>query len=731
MKRIAVWSVVITVIFAFVAVSFWDFTLTSRSAVVEYGESYLEAQSRANSDIVRLELTKATDQLELFARAATSFGQDDRDIYSLMESMCEYTSFDSMMLIGTDGIATSTLEDGLDVSDRDYFAKALNGQYGMTETFEGKGAVEGRRILMAYAPIYDDGVVRGVAAGAYYADTLSDLLAQHAQMDGFTVILNSSGRIIAAPLSKNSLIGKTSLQAFGENIVDSGEMTMKHLIFDEEAVTICVAPVDTFELAVATVTSYHMQNETMGSIKFAALVFMLKFVAAFVAGGLIVFAHIRRASKETGIAKGRLEHITNSIFGGVRTCDADDNYRTTYMSEGFLTLLKCDEKTALKMCGECGLDIILPQDRERVEASLAEPGSEKRNEYRVRRSDGQIIWVMDNGRIVKEMDGSTSYYSVITDITDSKNTEMNLRISNQRNQIAISHVADRMFEIDLKTDTLCVVSLIKATGRIPAIIENVPASLFEMNIISEDYAVEIGRMYTSLKEGAAMISKVIEMNFSGQMKWYRLTLSCVYDDNGAAVQAIGTISDVSRDVEAREALKRRAECDVLTGLYNRATLEEKYDAAFLSMDSAGCFHALFMIDLDEFKTINDTCGHITGDRVLVEFSKKLAALFRQSDTVARLGGDEFMVFMNSAHSIDIVERKANDICSMCSAINTAEMLGGCITCSVGACIIKDFSEPFEKYYKRSDKALYKAKLSGRNCYVIIDENETEHQKKTK
>jgi diguanylate cyclase (GGDEF)-like protein len=168
------------------------------------------------------------------------------------------------------------------------------------------------------------------------------------------------------------------------------------------------------------------------------------------------------------------------------------------------------------------------------------------------------------------------------------------------------------------------------------------------------------------------------------------------------------------NISSRKFFQIKAETDGLTGLQNRWSCEMQA-REYLSGCENPC--ALFILDIDCFKKVNDLHGHMAGDRVLAELSKILQAAFRQTDIVGRLGGDEFLVLMKQPGGQEIVLDKAGrirqEIDACCRAARTVPF-----TCSIGAAMSDGLPRTFEALYKSADEALYSAKRNGKSSFVL-------------
>ncbi len=170
-------------------------------------------------------------------------------------------------------------------------------------------------------------------------------------------------------------------------------------------------------------------------------------------------------------------------------------------------------------------------------------------------------------------------------------------------------------------------------------------------------------------------------------------------------------------------LTHRAITDQLTGVYNKMTIqsfiEEHLETATYTNESG----ALLIIDLDNFKQINDTFGHSFGDAVLTEAANEISHRFRKGDLVGRLGGDEFVVYMKGKNSVDGVISKANEICKALKKVYENNDVSIGISASVGVALFPDHGNKFAELYENADIALYTVKYSGKNRYKIYSGEE--------
>ncbi len=165
-------------------------------------------------------------------------------------------------------------------------------------------------------------------------------------------------------------------------------------------------------------------------------------------------------------------------------------------------------------------------------------------------------------------------------------------------------------------------------------------------------------------------------------------------------------------------LERKAYVDGLTGITNRAGFEKSFKSVFVEQSGKG---ALFLIDLDNFKAVNDNLGHPEGDAVLIHTAQVLKTVFRGTDIVARLGGDEFVVYAPTMESADVIRVKSQHFLEIVQ--KTYDLPSGgsvTVTASVGVALFPAHGSTYEVLYNSADTALYAAKEKGKNRYVLYD-----------
>lgn len=219
-------------------------------------------------------------------------------------------------------------------------------------------------------------------------------------------------------------------------------------------------------------------------------------------------------------------------------------------------------------------------------------------------------------------------------------------------------------------------------------------------------------MMNRLRAGDSEAHEELRMiNARGTVRWKRIEIYAVFDQNGQAVQLVGKIADIHRQKQSLQRLTRQADSEPLTGLLNRAAMERNI-TGFLSGEGLGGRHALLMMDFDNFKAVNDTLGHAKGDDLLVSFAAGIKRLFRAGDYSSRIGGDEYMVFIKNTYDDAIALEKAEELRAEMASLS--KKIGIPVSISVGVAVYRRDGDTFEQLYKAADEALYQVKNNGKN-----------------
>ncbi len=433
------------------------------------------------------------------------------------------------------------------------------------------------------------------------------------------------------------------------------------------------------------------------------------------------------------------EHLTDAVSIGVLKLSLKEGYPVLWSNGTFLKNVGFSSYEIKKQFHNLFLDIVSEQDQERF-ITLMEQSFETKEI-----KTGKIT-LLDRNRqhqlfevkVIPNKDSKETdlvCYCVISIMTKDKEREQELKSFEERYKKVLSFTSEIVFEYDLETDVMHYFGGEQSSLHRPTIISNYYNKMNRNELpngrLTEESQEEIMQIITLFK-----INKVestdayicYEMD-NHKLQWVYLIAKCIFSEKNEAMIVVGKLTDVTVHKEVEHKLRIKASTDALTKVSNREYAQEEIQKYINSHDPS-MLSALFIVDVDNFKNINDYYGHMVGDQALTKLSKVLQKEFRSTDIVGRLGGDEFIVFIKDVKSADVIYRKADAIC------HKVKQNIGMISVSVGYSIYDGISN-FEELYRTADIALYQAKIRGKNtsvCYNdLTEENmlskEAEHEGK--
>lgn len=226
----------------------------------------------------------------------------------------------------------------------------------------------------------------------------------------------------------------------------------------------------------------------------------------------------------------------------------------------------------------------------------------------------------------------------------------------------------------------------------------------------------------AVREGAGKYDCEVRVKEAdGGYGWYKLEAIIVRSKSGKVERIIGSLKNLEDQIEKEHVLKNKAETDLLTGLLNKMTMENSI-SDIIKRRPYSTF-AFYIIDMDNFKAVNDNLGHAIGDKVLVDVANKLTLLFNEYDFIGRLGGDEFAVMLvipenMSNYSSRLIELKAKSLCENLKETYSDDRADVTVSASIGIAIYEKDGRSFSELYRRADLALYQSKNNGKNQFTF-------------
>jgi diguanylate cyclase (GGDEF)-like protein/PAS domain S-box-containing protein len=383
------------------------------------------------------------------------------------------------------------------------------------------------------------------------------------------------------------------------------------------------------------------------------------------------------------------------------------------------------------LIGSCYQPLIFEADRERVAQLIASMNADNpvlviENRVLV---DGEVRWTLWHNRMLFDEHGQfIEFQSVGRDITDLKETEARLFHEKELAQVTLRSIGDAVITTDRVGRIEYLNPIAEAlTGWTQAEAQGMPlAEVFR--IVHESTREPVpSPIEAALRDNqiVALANHTVLIARHGQELAIEDSAAPIHDREGQTIGAVMVFHDVTQTRTLARQITWQASHDALTGLVNRREFERRVEQALLLAQADHQVHALCYLDLDRFKIVNDTCGHVAGDELLRQVTTLLQEKTRKADTLARLGGDEFGLLLNQ--------------CTPEQALRVANALRECVQAfrfvwqeqvftigvSIGLISIDAESESLAEIISAADAACYTAKHRGRNRVYVAQADDQE------
>ena len=376
-----------------------------------------------------------------------------------------------------------------------------------------------------------------------------------------------------------------------------------------------------------------------------------------------------------------------------------------------------------ELLGVNGNDLVHADDQTSQAAQFASLVAGRTSDYdavaRWRHSDGRDIWVRMSLHAIRDGEAPPAYaVGQVEDITDRRLAEEALRVREERFRLAFDNARTGMMFLSvdgrLRRANQAMVVLLGFTDE-----ELLGRSVHSLACTEEQANLGLG--ITSLVRGEISIYQAEHcfQHADGHAVWGLLSGSVMQNEDGRPNSLVFQVEDVTARRHAEVALAHQVLHDDLTGLPNRPLLAEHLSAACARAERAGTYVAVLFLDLDDFKEVNDSLGHKTGDQVLIDVAGRLRGCLRETDTAARLGGDEFVVVCEGLADPSEASLVADRIDRALAIPLTAGATEIHVTASVGIATAGAAAYP-EDLLRDADTAMYEAKTNGKGRYEIYD-----------
>ncbi len=371
-------------------------------------------------------------------------------------------------------------------------------------------------------------------------------------------------------------------------------------------------------------------------------------------------------------------------------------------------------------------DLILPDYLKEEASALSQRVLDEQSvqaETVRRRKDGSLVHVSILGVPVKLHDDQVGVYGIYRDISERIESERVLRESEERHRVVAEQTGQVIYDYDIVSGQIAWSGAIrKITGFDYTDFQAVDIDAWAEMIHPDDREFAVKTLEERMKTGGHYNVEYRFRRKNGSWVSIEDNGTFLRNEQGETYRMLGSMSDVTERKRITSEMAWQASHDALTGLVNRHEFEERV-ARLLFNRRGRRHHAMLYIDLDQFKVVNDTCGHQAGDQLLRQLTGLVAVTVRESDTLARLGGDEFGLLLVDCpldQAVAIAEK-------LVATINEFRFIWDDKTFAIGASIglveITKGTESVAALFSAADSACYSAKDKGRNRVVVYHESD--------
>lgn len=421
---------------------------------------------------------------------------------------------------------------------------------------------------------------------------------------------------------------------------------------------------------------------------------------------------------------GLLGQVLENFIGGICVFNYDEDtskMEYLYVNEGFFRMIQVS-KSAGMMLIENLHKVMLPEDLPLVKQWLrdvCDDNGSVEEEFRYVTLDGQLSWLSVRGNLYEKKGNLNTIVCSVLDITERKMIEEEFmtqyEFMNKLMDIGIN------FDYNVRTD-VCEFRVGKSwMDSSNMLVDHFMEQIGQWGIYADDRELFVTTLTNAMKKPMQDIFEyrgVVPFSKRQDYRWLKCSIMSIMGMEGYVTHVLGLLSDINEKKKEEIELKFRADKDSLTGLLNKGATEELIKKDLIDLEADEKNGALILMDVDDFKHVNDNFGHAVGDEVLAHVGKVLLKNFKGMDVVGRIGGDEFMIFMGNIKGEQDAEIMAQKIEDEVRNDYQDEEVKKVLSLSIGIVLCENNGYDFHDLYEKADQALYSSKKAGKARFSI-------------
>jgi|GEM_PF-55854 len=655
----------------------------------------------------------------------------------LLESLAaetEYTNFSKLVFADVSGTVW-TLDGpvGRNISSQGYFQKAVGGEVAISSGIVSVGTE--LPVLVIASPVYRNGQVVGVIAGGYPLETLTELLTIRSFGGrGYGYLATGDGSVLIESRNATRRISDFRVALQGIAPADDvarmiagmsggfdGTLTFRQ---DGHTMLMMYAPIGINGWYLVTVLPESIAStRSWGMFQQVMSIFILLSILFVVLMACILWLYFRDR-KRLIQANHDMMRFSDILPGGICRFRNDKDWTIVFANEGFFQLVGYSEEEVESRFQNKLSALVHSADIPRLFDIIRKLAGTERStteDIRLICSDGSVKWIWFNAEMGFDEDDGDCIHSTFVNVSSLKQIQEQLQLTKRRYDLVLDQTEDIIFDWNVNNRTIYLSHTFRKKLGFDPVAENFPQSAVISNIIDDRDVDRFLDIFSQVEQGVPSSTVEIRIkNVSGGSIWFRVVTTTVFDAEHVPIRAVGTMQDIDAQKQKLQEITDSAGRDSLTQLYNRRMTTHLVESQLAERSGTIAFAVL---DIDDFKLVNDSMGHLYGDIVLSEMARVLLDNCSSSDIVGRIGGDEFCIFFPDADSEETLRCRASKILEALCRFGQNNTSGYEISASMGIVVYPPGIQvlQFEKLFQKADAALYYAKRQGKNRYAFYTE----------
>lgn len=721
-KNKAYWAsriILFSICIGLISLSIVDFSKENTQRVEGQLNTSLENNTKYLKSNIQSKADDILSTLKAYSIFVGSFDNIyDHQVLETLDKAGEKNMFINMSIDNLEGYAKDTGGYEYNVADREYFQKAIRGEEVVSAVLVSRR--EEKSCVVYAVPIYNkqDEIV-GVLHSSILLDTFNEYFdTEGLESQGHTIITDLEGNIIS-----NGGLDLEKVDAFNDEqkdlLFNKGE---GHVVVEIEGKTQHVYY--TYDPITKWVI-FSSVNDQIIDAKVAksnqiVVVLVIRLVVIISLLGYVMLYWDRQKNKQIKKQMEDMDMILKNSPGGV-ICYEKKHSRLTlsFISDGACEIFGLSHQEAVSELKRGYRQYLVA--KENADAlSLSQETILEAAFYRIADKEGTVKWIYDNRQSILDADRELIYVTLM-DITTMMDLQDEVKSGEQRLRMVMEGTNLMFFDYDIENDTALISNGMKEFMGLSGDIDE-----FKEHFIFKDKEnvskIDNECLVAFLKDNGHTFSVDEELTtVNDTKKWVHIKGRITLDKAQKPRNIMGVLVDINDMKKEKEKLEEQTMMDPLTGIYNKAGAETLIREKLNTIEP-GYSHVLFAIDVDDFKLVNDTYGHLEGDIVLSQLAFKFMKTFRKNDIVGRIGGDEFVVLMCDVHEDHetIIEEKAKQLIQEVDALKDIDNKMG-VSCSIGIAKCPRDGTTYEELFNKADQSLYDMKRDGKSSYRFYQE----------